>query len=483
MTFSGAVFYFTLYSVLGWFFESALTSIYEKKVINRGFLFGPVCLVYGVLAVTVLLIREYFPMHPAGMFVIIFIAAVFLELMTSLLMEKLFGIRWWDCRRFKFNLFGRVWLTGALLTAVIGMPVIYFLHPHIEMLLKSLLSSTQQRVISSLLIAAFIADFIYTLGVLIRLEEHLKKLHAVLEYVPVNKDGRRAAPPAVVMQELMEYPDSAYRLISSFPTMRHKLLDKDLKWLRETLERRSGGFFSVRIKKFRELWARIFSAEKEISDDKSFARGLNFYKLFWIFVIASVIGYVVETIYCLVRRGYIESRQGLIYGPFSQIYGLGAVIMVLLLYRLRKRADIWLFLASGLIGGLFEILCAIVQENVFHTSSWGYEGSKTAVGSGRTSLVYMLFWGILGVIFIKTVFPRLSRLIERIPNKQGIFFSWVLIVFLSLDILLTTFAVNRWVERSGGAPPHNAVEELMDRYYPDSLLEDIYPNMDILSEK
>ncbi len=481
MTFSSAVLYFTAYSLLGWFFESIFTSMYEKKVLNRGFLFGPVCLVYGVLAVVLLVIQEFFTFHPILLFVLSFIIITLLELATSWLMEKLFNIHWWDCRRFKLNLFGRVWLPQSLFAAVISVLILYFVHPYLASLLAEFLTRTQQRVFASLLIAAFIADFIYTLNVLMRLEEHLKKLHAALEYFPKNKDSRREEAPSFVMEEMMEHPDSVYRFISSFPTMRHKQRDKDLKWLRESLENRSYKFFPKLFGKIKAKWTAPFPKRIKKSRAASFARGLNPYKLLWIFVIASVIGYVVETLYCLVRRGYIESRQGLIYGPFSQIYGLGAVLMVLLLYRLRKKSDIWLFLSSGLIGGLFEILCAVIQENVFHTSSWGYDGSKMSIGAGRTSFMYMLFWGILGVIFIKHIFPRISRLIERIPNKQGIFFSWVLIVFLTLDILLTTVAVNRWVDRTKGNPPHNVVEKMLDRYYPDTVLEEIYPNMDILT--
>lgn len=60
----------------------------------------------------------------------------------------------------------------------------------------------------------------------------------------------------------------------------------------------------------------------QVKPVKSFAHGLNFYKLFWIFFVGCFLGVVIETLYCLVTRHRFESRQGLIYGPFNLVYGL-----------------------------------------------------------------------------------------------------------------------------------------------------------------
>ena len=86
----------------------------------------------------------------------------------------------------------------------------------------------------------------------------------------------------------------------------------------------------------------------------SFAHGLNFYKLFFIFMIGCVVGYCIEMLWCYLRLGYFESRQGLIYGPFSPVYGIGAVIFTVVLYRFRHANGVVIFLASGIIGGVFD---------------------------------------------------------------------------------------------------------------------------------
>lgn len=89
---------------------------------------------------------------------------------------------------------------------------------------------------------------------------------------------------------------------------------------------------------------------------KSFAHGLNFYKLFWIFFVGCFLGVVIETLYCLVTRHHFESRQGLIYGPFNLVYGVGALAMTLGLYWLRGKRDLWVFLGGFVIGSAFEYM-------------------------------------------------------------------------------------------------------------------------------
>ena len=80
----------------------------------------------------------------------------------------------------------------------------------------------------------------------------------------------------------------------------------------------------------------------------SFAHGLNFYKLFFVFIIGCIIGYCVEMLWCYLRLGYFESRQGLIYGPFSPVYGMGAVIFTVVLYRFRHSSSLVILL--GMLG-------------------------------------------------------------------------------------------------------------------------------------
>ncbi len=208
----------------------------------------------------------------------------------------------------------------------------------------------------------------------------------------------------------------------------------------------------------------------------SFAHGLNFYKLVWIYLIGCVIGFVVETLFCYVRNGYFECRQGLIYGPFIPVYGCGAVLLTLALYRYRNRSSIVIFIASAVIGAAFEYFCSWVQEMVFGTVSWEYSDSALNL-HGRTNVYFAICWGFLGLVFINHTLPFLTELIEKIPNRIGLWLTWILIIFMILDIAISAIAVKRQDLRRQGVPAGNAFIAFIDEKYNDDYLKRIYPNM------
>lgn len=210
---------------------------------------------------------------------------------------------------------------------------------------------------------------------------------------------------------------------------------------------------------------------------KSFAHGLNIYKLFWIFIIFSIAGVFIETIWCFLTRGIIESKQGLIYGPFSQIYGLGAMIMIIVLSPLKNKKRSIIFIYSAIIGAGFEYLCSYVEENALGSMSWEYSKMLWNI-NGRINLLYTMFWGILGVVLITYLFPKVNKIIESIPNKPGIIITWILIVFLSLDIVITISAIRREAERYKNIPATNNFEEFLDKQYPNSYMDKIFPRME-----
>ena len=118
---------------------------------------------------------------------------------------------------------------------------------------------------------------------------------------------------------------------------------------------------------------------------------MNFYKLFWIFVIGCFIGVVIETLWCLIRYRKLESRKGLVWGPFNLVYGFGALVMTLGLYPLRDNRDLFIFAAGALLGGVFEYVCSVVQEKITGTISWDYRNFPLNL-HGRINLLYCFFW-------------------------------------------------------------------------------------------
>lgn len=117
-----------LYSFLGWVYESIVVSVQERRPINRGFLMGPICPIYGVGAVGGALALSQLH-NPVALFLVGALLASVLEYLTSWVMEKLFDARWWDYSQFRFNINGRVCLLGAVIFGVFAVVVVRWTQP------------------------------------------------------------------------------------------------------------------------------------------------------------------------------------------------------------------------------------------------------------------------------------------------------------------------------------------------------------------
>ena len=207
--------------------------------------------------------------------------------------------------------------------------------------------------------------------------------------------------------------------------------------------------------------------------EETFAKGICFKKIFWLFMVGCVFGCVFEMVNHFIHYGDCVSRRGLIYGPLNPVYGLGLVFFVIFLSKIKNPALI--FLGGMLLGGGCEYLCSLVQEKVFGTLSWDYSHQLFNIG-GRTSLKYMLIWGVLALVVMKIVYPFLSNLIEKMPVKTGNILTAILIVFMVADIIISVAACLRQSERAKGMEPSNKVEVFLDRHYPDKRLNTIFQN-------
>lgn len=207
--------------------------------------------------------------------------------------------------------------------------------------------------------------------------------------------------------------------------------------------------------------------------EEAFARGICFKKIFWLFMIGCVFGCVFEMVNHFIHYGDWVSRRGLIYGPLNPVYGLGLVFFVIFLSKIKNPALI--FLGGMLLGGGCEYLCSLVQEKVFGTLSWDYSHQLFNIG-GRTSLKYMIVWGVLALLVMRIVYPFLSNLIEKMPVKTGNILTAILIVFMVANIIMSVTACLRQSERAKGMEPSNKVEVFLDKHYPDKRLNTIFQN-------
>lgn len=181
------VIYFAIFSVIGWACEVVYCSILSKKLVNRGFLAGPVCPVYGFGALLVIWLLKPVSASIPIVFLSGIVVTSTLEYITGWLLEVLFSTRWWDYRNKKFNIDGRVCLQNSVFFGVLCVILMKVIFPF-TVNIVALLPDLSIKLISSALAAAFIIDGIFTVNTFINLYERLKKLQELTEYLKKNTD-------------------------------------------------------------------------------------------------------------------------------------------------------------------------------------------------------------------------------------------------------------------------------------------------------
>ena len=207
---------------------------------------------------------------------------------------------------------------------------------------------------------------------------------------------------------------------------------------------------------------------------------LNFFTLFWLFVGASVFGLLVETLYHALLFGGYESRAGLVWGPFSPIYGVGAVVLTLFLNRYYHSHNLIIFLIGMLLGSTIEYCASWGMEVFWGTIAWDYTGTFGSI-HGRTNFYFGIMWGLLGLVWVRIILPFVKHVFDKIDSKNT-FVRIITIgfsVFMAFNIICTCFALVRQKERAEDIPAQNPIQMFCDDVFPDSFLETRFQNMSL----
>lgn len=196
--------------------------------------------------------------------------------------------------------------------------------------------------------------------------------------------------------------------------------------------------------------------------------GFSIWRLLAYFIIYSIAGYFIETIFGIITKGVWESRQSFLYGPFCAIYGLGAVVMIVFLQYFNKNNN-RLFWGGFLIGSIVEYLVSLIGEIVFHAIWWDYSNEPFNI-NGRICVFFSLFWGFLAIYMMSYVNPKVDKLIDYIKTKFTIktlrIATLVVIVFMAIDFIITCWATNLFIIRMVGENDLNVSqkEETINAY-------------------
>lgn len=197
--------------------------------------------------------------------------------------------------------------------------------------------------------------------------------------------------------------------------------------------------------------------------------------IFWLFIIGSILGYIFEMGVVLFQKHCFESRQGVIYGPLTPIYGAGAVIYYLILNNIKIKDKVKIFLITAILGGITEYLFSLMQEKIFGTISWDYSHLLFNI-NGRTSLLHCTYWGIAGILYITYIEPLLNRLKQSIEQKNLKLVTIICSTLMFFNLSISFVAANRQTERRMNIPPESKLDMFLDEHYPDEYMDKIYAN-------
>ena len=198
---------FFAFSFLGWLMEVMVVIFKERKIVNRGFLIGPCCPIYGFGGLIMTLLLQNIKNNPILLFLLSLLICSVLEYETSYVMEKLFHARWWDYSNRKFNINGRICLTNMIAFGLLGCLIIYILDPIYFEKIKYL--STQiLNIICIILLALFLIDSIFSVKIIKNIKLIKKNMKDNTEEIT-----RR------VKEILIEKSALTRRIVEAFPNM------------------------------------------------------------------------------------------------------------------------------------------------------------------------------------------------------------------------------------------------------------------------
>ena len=202
--------------------------------------------------------------------------------------------------------------------------------------------------------------------------------------------------------------------------------------------------------------------------------GYSIWRILAYFIIYSVLGYIIETLFGIITKGTWESRQSFLYGPFCGIYGLGAVIMILSLQYFNQNNN-RLFIGGFIVGSIVEYVVSWIGEVIFNVKWWDYSNMLLNL-NGRICVFFSIFWGFLAIYLMSYLNPRIDKLINWIKSKISVnklkVITLLVTIFLFIDFVLTGYALKFFIVRK----VHENNLPIVNKEQADIAYERIYSN-------
>ncbi len=208
-------------------------------------------------------------------------------------------------------------------------------------------------------------------------------------------------------------------------------------------------------------------------------------QIIWYSIIFSIFGLIIETLFCYLTTGVLESRKGLIWGPFCPVYGVGATILIILLDKY-KNNSIKLFLIGSIAGNIIEYGLSYLLEAMYGTRFWDYSYLDWNL-NGRICIKYSIFWGILAILLIKLIKPQIDKIINKIPDSKIL--NIIMIILIIIDCGATMWAINTYQNRvvqnyfNVEVKKQNNIKQFIeDKLFSNEIMKKTFPNLRYIDE-
>lgn len=217
------------------------------------------------------------------------------------------------------------------------------------------------------------------------------------------------------------------------------------------------------------------------------------WKVLIYFIIYSIAGFFLETIFAIITKRTLESRQSFLYGPFCIVYGIGAISLIFTLNKYKDNTT-KLFLYGMLVGAIVEYFTSYIGELIMHAKWWDYSTAFLNV-HGRTCLFYAICWGILTIPLIKYLNPALDKAIDKVFSKISINILktaiTIITLFMAVDGLISCYALDIFLTRVAkennikivGIEENQTSSKMANKLFSNEKMMMTYPNMLVVNDK
>ena len=198
-------------------------------------------------------------------------------------------------------------------------------------------------------------------------------------------------------------------------------------------------------------------------------KNITYTKLFWLFLVGSVAGVLIEGLFCLVAKGHWETHVVSVFAPYNILYGLGVVLFYIGAIKLQNKPFAVQIVIMTALVTVLELLCGLLLRHGLGMRAWNYSHSFLNY-KGIICLGFSAAWGIAAFVFAK-LSPRIEALLKHCAGRPWRIACAVLSLIIALDLCVTGASILRWSERHYGIPAQTVIQKELDTEAPDDWMQ------------